>query len=172
MFTLKPTEIRNCEDTVVVQKNASTKETVRQEILLACQEWVRRFNIGDYKYTIDTYLPNAKMYPRNTKTPRLPVEQRNNIGQWWKTFLDTTGAKNLVYYNVEVKVTGPNSGDLSARWYMSVGSGHIDKETWIKNDGKWSLAFDDFTVEETHSPTGAVEKHRSDVMEPASSLSE
>ncbi|CAF1054864.1 unnamed protein product, partial [Didymodactylos carnosus] len=122
------------------------------DLEIVTDEWIRRFNMGDFKYIVNAYLPTAKLYARNASVPSLPLVGREKIGEFWNNFYKTTGATNLIYYDRKITVTGPSSGESSSRWTMNVGDGFIDKETWMKNNetGIWLLAFEDFTVEQNY----------------------
>ncbi|CAF1607771.1 unnamed protein product, partial [Didymodactylos carnosus] len=56
------------------------------------------------------------------------------------------------HYGRKIVITGPGRGESSSRWTMNVGDGFIDRETWVRNSetGIWSIAFDDFTVEQNY----------------------
>ncbi|CAF1587603.1 unnamed protein product, partial [Didymodactylos carnosus] len=43
----------------------SQSEGDEAQLLAASTEWIRRFNMADFKYVVDTYLPTAKLYARN-----------------------------------------------------------------------------------------------------------
>ncbi|CAF1312140.1 unnamed protein product, partial [Didymodactylos carnosus] len=133
-------------------RNATSPKEDEAQLLAASTEWIRRFNMADFKYVVDTYLPTAKLYARNAGAASLPLIGREQIGKFWNNFYKETNATNLIYYDRKIVITGPGRGESSSRWTMNVDDGFIDRETWVRNSetGIWSIAFDDFTVEQSY----------------------
>lgn len=120
------------------------KELIRAEVQNASKKWVETFNKGNIRQCSEAYSENAVMDAR----PMGRYDGRSAIFEFWKEFVNSTNAKDLVYTDIEIGVVDEISAILSAKWSMNVGKGLITKELWIKTEGTWLLSEDDFTVEE------------------------
>ena len=124
-----------------------SEEQVKTEVMAASSQWISHFNAGRAKACSDTYVEDAVMDAQ----PFGRYEGRQAIYEFWQPFLES-GAGELVYRDIEIKVLDSSSAILSANWSMNVGHGYITKEKWVKqDDSQWKLVEDDFTVVENYS---------------------
>ncbi|MCT4582809.1 MAG: alpha/beta fold hydrolase [Flavobacteriales bacterium] len=121
-------------------KNA-TKEEVEAEVLKASQTWISNFNKGNIKAIKKAYAKDAVMEAK----PYGTYKGQEAIIQFWEPFIQS-GASNLKYTNVKVRVVNSTKAIVSADWSMNVGSGLIINETWEKTNDKWKLTKDFFEV--------------------------
>lgn len=119
-------------------------KTINIEVLDASKQWVVSFNKGDIEACSLKYLNNAVMVVK----PIGRYEGRQEINEFWNTFVNTTNATALTYTNIHIEVVDDNSAKLSAQWSMNVARGFITEELWVKENGVWFLSYDDFTVKE------------------------
>ncbi|MDE1461339.1 YybH family protein [Spartinivicinus poritis] len=120
-------------------------KSVEEQVLATSKQWIETFNKGDAKGCSEGYVVDAVMDAR-------PVGQfvgRESILAFWQQFIQSTGASELIYKDVNVDVLDENNAVLSANWQMNVGRGYISKELWQRQgNGQWLLVEDDFTVVE------------------------
>lgn len=120
-------------------------QAVTGQVLATSKQWISTFNKGDAKGCSEGYISDAIMDAR----PIGQFEGRESICAFWQQFIQSTGATDLVYKDVNVEVIDEHNAVLSANWEMNVGRGYISKELWQKQEnGQWLLVEDDFTVVE------------------------
>lgn len=119
-------------------------QTVKSEVIEASQQWIMAFNKGDIQTCAEKYLSRAVMDVK----PLGRYQGREAIQQFWATFVQLTKASGLLYSNIDINVIDENSAKLTASWSMNVARGVINEEHWVKENGTWLLANDDFSVEE------------------------
>ncbi len=119
------------------------KSIIKTQVNAASKAWITTFNRGDARGAADAYVSNAIMDAR----PMGHFEGRENIYKFWAPFIKS-GARDLVYYEINIDVIDENTAHLFARWSMNVGRGFITLEEWVRSDDNvWRLTKDDFTVE-------------------------
>ncbi len=121
-----------------------SNKLINLEVLEASKQWIALFNKADVEACSKRYLKNAVMDAR----PIGKYEGREEIYEFWNTFVSSTNATDLTYSDIVIEVVNDNSAKLSAQWSMNVGRGFISEELWVKENGAWFLSDDDFTVEE------------------------
>lgn len=123
-------------------KHSSTAHhQVALEVLQASKKWINAFNKGKADKCVRGYKKNAVM----RAMPFGVKKGTKAINDFWTPFI-ASGARNLEYTNVSIEVINKNTALLAANWRMNVGEGKIYQEKWIKENGRWLLAYDDFEV--------------------------
>ncbi len=119
-------------------------QRVLDEVRLESSRWIGHFNLGDVDACVAGYTPEAEM----RATPFGVFHGHAAIDGFWRPFI-ASGASELEYSDVELRVVDPTTVLLSAKWRMNVGRGVITEERWVKQaDGRWRLVFDAFEVQE------------------------
>ena len=122
--------------------------SLRNEVLRTSQEWITHFNEGDVDFCVAAYLPTAVI----EATPMGTFTGTEEIDGFWRPFM-SSGATDLRYEEVSLKIIDETTAHLSARWSMNVGRGVITLEKWVKqSNGQWLLAHDAFEVLEQFAP--------------------
>jgi ketosteroid isomerase-like protein len=122
--------------------NSSAK--IKQAVLLCSQKWIESFNKGDVDACVAGYQPDAVI---NAK-PLGTFKGTQEIDAFWRPFM-ASGAGELKYADVNIKVVDASTALLSASWSMNVGRGIITMEKWVlQNNGEWLLEQDDFEIQE------------------------
>ena len=114
---------------------------VAMEVLQASKNWINAFNKGKAAQCVAGYKKDAVM----RAMPFGVKKGTKAIKDFWAPFI-ASGARNLEYTNVSVEVVNKNTVLLAANWRMNVGEGKIYQEKWVKENGQWLLAYDDFEV--------------------------
>jgi uncharacterized protein (TIGR02246 family) len=118
------------------------------EVLTASQRWVEHFNRGAAEACAQGYTDDAVMHA----SPMGVFQGRTAILEFWRPFIES-GATDLVYSHVSLRVEGDDRVRLSAQWTMNVGRGVITNELWMRQpDGSWKLVEDHFEVQEQFEP--------------------
>jgi hypothetical protein len=123
-----------------------TIDSVKAAVMNASNQWIEAFNRGDLVFCSEKYSAMAEMDAR----PMGHYTGRKEIYDFWQNFVDSTGATQLKYAEIEIEVIDNSNAKLSAKWTMNVGKGFISKELWSLQSGIWLLTEDDFTVEEKY----------------------
>ncbi len=124
-------------------------QTVQKEVLTHSQQWIQDFNQGNAEGCIAAYTADAVM----RAIPMGTFQGIDAIAGFWKPFM-ASGAQNLEYHDVKIKIVNDSTVHLSASWSMNVGRGIITKEKWGKQaGGNWQLEEDDFEVLEQFHTT-------------------
>ena len=124
--------------------DAALRQTIVDEVRRESGRWIGHFNRGDVDACVAGYTPEAEM----RATPFGVFHGHGAIDGFWRPFI-ASGASELEYSDVEVRVVDPTTALLSAKWRMNVGRGVITEERWVKQaDGRWRLVFDAFEVQE------------------------
>lgn len=114
------------------------------EVKAASAAWIAGFNAGDVDRCVAGYQPDAVM----VVTPTGTFTGTEAIDGFWRPFMGS-GAKDLVYTDVELKHIDDGTVTLAASWSMNVGRGIITEERWVRqDDGTWLLAYDAFEIQE------------------------
>lgn len=124
--------LTNCTD---------TEQTVRNEVREASKTWIQHFNQGNTHAIADAYTSDALM----VALPFGEYKGRTAISGFWTPFVQS-GASDLQYSNINIKVIDNDKAILSASWRMNVGEGIITNETWIRKGTTWKLTEDHFEV--------------------------
>lgn len=124
--------------------NDIVKDDIANEVLNASRQWISAFNRSDAQACASGYLPDAMMHAR----PMGEYRGREAIETFWRDFMQSTNAGELAYSQIEIEAIDETTATLAASWSMNVGRGIITEERWVKRDGQWYLAYDDFTVQE------------------------
>ncbi|WP_137938279.1 nuclear transport factor 2 family protein [Chitinivorax sp. B] len=111
------------------------------EVLEASRAWIAAFNAGNARACAEAYLDHATMEAK----PFGSYVGRQAILAFW-TDLIGKGARNLAYTHIKIEQPDVNTMLLSADWSMNIGGGHISRERWVKQGGRWMLAEDRFEV--------------------------
>ena len=120
--------------------------TIRKEVLAVSQQWIANFNKGDIDACVAGYLPDAIMEAK----PMGTFKGTQAIDGFWRPFM-SSGAKGLVYQDIQLEVIDESTAHLSANWQMNVGQGVITLEKWVKqSNGQWLLAHDAFEILEQY----------------------
>lgn len=120
----------------------TSHELVQSEVLTASQNWINSFNQGKTDKCVATYTTHAVMQAK----PMGTFVGRDAISEFWTPFI-ASGATDLEYHDVNIKILDESTALLSANWSMNVGRGIITKEKWVKQgNGSWLLEEDDFEV--------------------------
>lgn len=118
------------------------------EVLTASQQWVENFNRGAAEACAEGYTQDAVMHA----SPMGVFRGRAAILEFWKPFI-ASGATDLEYTHVSLRVEGDDRVRLSAHWTMNVGRGVITNELWVRQPGgAWQLVEDHFEVQEQFEP--------------------
>ncbi len=120
---------------------SAQKEEVVAEVLKASQTWISNFNNGNIEEIENAYTRDAVMEAK----PYGTYKGQEAIIQFWEPFIQS-GASNLKYTNVKVKVINSTKAIVSADWSMNVGKGVVINETWEKIKEEWKLTKDSFEV--------------------------
>ena len=115
------------------------------EVLTASREWIGHFNAGRVDECVRGYMPDAKLHA----APIGHFEGHASIHGFWKPFIES-GATDLQYSNVEIRVESDARVRLKASWRMTVGRGVISNELWVREGETWRLAEDEFEVQEKY----------------------
>ena len=117
---------------------------IKQSVLNCSQKWIENFNKGDVESCLAGYHPEAVINAKPLGTFKGTAE----IDAFWRPFMGS-GASDLKYENVNLKVVDAFTVILSASWSMNVGRGIITMEKWVlQNNGNWLLVQDDFEIHE------------------------
>ena len=120
--------------------------TIRKEVLAVSQQWIANFNKGDIDACVAGYHPDAIMEAK----PMGTFKGTQAIDGFWRPFM-SSGAKGLVYQDIQLEVIDESTVHLSANWQMNVGQGVITLEKWVKqSNGQWLLAHDAFEILEQY----------------------
>ncbi|CAM3758306.1 nuclear transport factor 2 family protein [Parendozoicomonas haliclonae] len=110
--------------------------------LNASKNWIKHFNRGDVDYCVSAYAIDAIMEAK----PLGDYSGRDDIDNFWRPFVQS-GATDLNYTNIWLKLVDENTVHLGANWTMNVGEGVITLEEWVKSDsGTWKLLVDSFEI--------------------------
>lgn len=132
------------EQSKVSPLSLERQSTIREAVLTASQQWIASFNRGDADACVGAYTPDAVIQAK----PLGIFRGRSTIEDFWRPFM-ASGAKDLVYHNINVEVVDESTVLLSAEWSMNVGRGIITKEKWSKQqDEVWRLEEDHFEIQE------------------------
>ena len=124
--------------------SASTESEMlaREQVLERSRQWIAAFNRGDVGFCVAAYTSNAVMEAKPIGT----FAGTEEIDGFWRPFI-SSGASQLAYDNVVLRVIDDHTVLLAADWSMNVGSGVITEERWIKrDDGCWLLEHDAFEI--------------------------
>ena len=124
----------------------STTKNIEIEVLKASEKWVSNFNSRNTTEIANTYVEDAILVAKPFGT----FNGRKAIAEFWTPFVES-GATELKYSNIKVKVINQKKAIISANWHMNIGNGKVTKETWIKIDGQWKIVEDHFEVKEQFS---------------------
>ena len=113
------------------------------EVLTASTNWINHFNAARVDACVETYLPDAVMNAQ----PIGSFSGREAILGFWKPFVES-GAGELAYTNVQLRVEAADRVRLAADWTMNVGAGVITNELWVRTGDVWCLAEDEFEIKE------------------------
>ncbi len=112
--------------------------------LNASKNWIKHFNRGDVDYCISAYTPNAFLEAKSLGE----YSGRKMIDNFWRPFV-LSGATDLNYSNIWLKLIDENTVHLGADWSMNVGRGVITLEKWVKTEsGTWKLLLDHFEIQQ------------------------
>lgn len=115
---------------------------VALEVLEASQRWIQAFNQGNAQVCGSAYQGKSAVM----RAKPFGVKQGSvAITAFWASLVKQ-GAAQLEYTQVAIQVVNKHTVLLSANWRMNIGEGKIYQEKWIKEKGKWYLAYDDFEV--------------------------
>ena len=120
------------------------ESVIKQSVLNCSQRWIKSFNKGDVDSCLAGYHRDAVINAKPLGTYKGTAE----IDAFWRPFMGS-GAGDLKYEDVNLKVVDASTVLLSASWSMNVGRGIITMEKWVlQNDGNWLLMQDDFEIQE------------------------
>ncbi len=123
-------------------------QMARAEVEETSRRWISSFNAGNVSVCAEGYADHARM----RAMPMGEFSGRESIEAFWREFVSSTGAADLVYSNVRINVETADRVRLSAEWRMNVGRGIITNELWVRQtDGVFRLEEDDFVVQERFS---------------------
>ena len=129
----------------------SSSLSVEEEVSAVSQAWIESFNAGEIDRCIAAYSEDAVMHA----LPMGTFVGHDEIGPFWREFVATTGAGELVYRNVAIERLDDDRAVLSADWGMNVGRGVITRELWVRQaDDSWRLEEDHFEVLEQFESSG------------------
>lgn len=112
-----------------------------QEVMSASQAWIAHFNRGDARACAAAYTAEATL----VAAPFGQFAGREAIARFWEELV-AMGLGELVYRDVRLHFIDDDHALLSANWSMNLAAGVISKELWVREQGSWRLAEDDFTV--------------------------
>ena len=87
------------------------------------KKWIEEFNKGNINACTAYYKKDAVM----SAMPFGIKKGFQNIHNFWSNLIKS-GANNLVYENVKIKVVDEKTVFLSAKWSMNIGHGIIFQE--------------------------------------------